>query len=216
MCLAPRFCGLAVDAATLLLLGLHSLGLERLAHTSTCAVQHNCPRETLQCCHVPGPGPSPPCPGPHGRAAMWRPTDLHTCIAQASGRLLCFGWGDYGQLGNRQGTTRAFAAPADQLQHRRMRWLAAGRMHTCGIAADGSGTVACWGMSTGGNSAGAAGADLQLAPRDVSMPPGSGAVSLCSGAWHSCMLLKCGREAGGKSSRGASENRQADNRAAGP
>lgn len=69
-----------------------------------------------------------------------------TCAIDGTGRVLCWGENDYGQLGDGLRVDRAEAAPVKGLSG--VRALDAGGAHVCAVLADGS--VQCWGDNSAG------------------------------------------------------------------
>ncbi|MCB9519259.1 MAG: hypothetical protein H6699_00105 [Myxococcales bacterium] len=81
----------------------------------------------------------------------------HTCVLLASGRVACWGWNDFGQLGDGSRTGRSRPAIVDGLMN--VRDVALGAQHTCALRMDG--TVLCFGD---GRVDGLTGSDDGLAP----------------------------------------------------
>lgn len=65
----------------------------------------------------------------------------HTCGLSVTGEAYCWGWNEYGQLGN--GTRRQSSTPVKVAGSITFNALSAGATHTCGIRTDG--TAYCWG-----------------------------------------------------------------------
>lgn len=70
---------------------------------------------------------------------------VHTC-GRSPGGILCWGWNEYGQLGN--GTVDDHLAPRDISSAVPMESVSAGRLHSCSVATDGG--VHCWGLNSSG------------------------------------------------------------------
>jgi len=69
-----------------------------------------------------------------------------SCALRAGGRVSCWGFNDYGQVGN--GTTTDQAAPADVTGLVDAVSIAVGGLHACALRADRS--VVCWGFNAAG------------------------------------------------------------------
>ena len=90
--------------------------------------------------------------------------DRHTCTLRDDGRLLCWGFGDNGQIAVPAGLGSVAA-------------VAPGGYHTCAIKS-GDGTVACWGANNEGQ---------------AQVPAGLGAVrALGAGSYHTCAIQLLG------------------------
>jgi len=94
---------------------------------------------------------------------------LHTCGATANGRAFCWGWNQYGQVGD--GSRRDRPLPVLVHGSQPLTALTAGGGHTCARAA---GRPQCWGLNLSGQLGDGSGAD-QLVPVPV-----AGAVTLGS------------------------------------
>ena len=67
----------------------------------------------------------------------------HTCALLGNGTVRCWGWNNYGQLGD--GTTTQRNTPATVSELSGATAVAAGLYHTCALLGDG--TVRCWGWN---------------------------------------------------------------------
>lgn len=72
--------------------------------------------------------------------------DAHTCGITSDNRAYCWGFGDYGQLGDGASTSRS--APVPVAGGLRFRQVSAGGLHTCGVTTDDK--PYCWGFGAGG------------------------------------------------------------------
>ena len=106
---------------------------------------------------------------------------FHTCAIRATGRLLCWGANESGQLGN---DTTANRNSPDQIANlENVIDVVAGAAHTCALLANG--TTRCW----GNNAAGALGNgrfDSSLVPVEVSGLSNVKAIS--AGGFHTCAV----------------------------
>ena len=75
--------------------------------------------------------------------------DYHTCAILDDGSVSCWGYNDYGQLGDGTTTDRNTPTQTSSLgTDRTAVAISAGRYHTCAILDDGS--VSCWGYNNYG------------------------------------------------------------------
>ena len=127
----------------------------------------------------------------------------HTCALNTSGGVTCWGYGDFGQLGNgagsRQSTpvdvcvTATTPGTCDGTPLRGISQIAAGGYHTCALTT--SGGVKCWGLGVDGQLGNGATPPDQRIPVDVvatGQGPGGAALSgisqIAAGDSHTCAL----------------------------
>jgi len=72
--------------------------------------------------------------------------DFHSCAALKTGKVVCWGSNDSGQLGVEDPTVRATPVEVPGIFDAVS--LSAGRGHTCAVLS--TGAVQCWGVSAGG------------------------------------------------------------------
>lgn len=136
-----------------------------------------------------------------------------TCAVLGSGEVLCWGWNDYGQLGN--GTTLSSAEPVEVVglssAAESLAWGGAGGRHFCTLLEPGG--IKCWGANDYGQLG-----DNTFESRSTAVYVAgviSGVRSVAAGSWHSCALLdsggvRCwGRNDSGQLGDGTMENRSA-------
>ena len=119
----------------------------------------------------------------------------HTCALRDDGTVLCWGLGEYGQLGN--GGTASIGdneQPGDRtvdLGGQPAIAVTAGAFHSCALLADGS--VRCWGLGGNGQLGyGATSAVIDPATRADPVDLGGQAKAITAGASHTCAVLTDG------------------------
>ena len=118
----------------------------------------------------------------------------HTCALIGTGRVKCWGWNMYGQLGNlsNTGTEDPVPAPTDVDDLTSVVAIAVGLEHTCALTS--AGGVKCWGGNWDGqlgNSTNTRMSNPNPTPTDVDGLT-SGVVALTLGASHTCALTSVG------------------------
>jgi alpha-tubulin suppressor-like RCC1 family protein len=112
----------------------------------------------------------------------------HTCVLLASGEVVCWGRNLEGQLGNdtrlSSASPTAAAGGGGSVSGRA---IAAGRIHTCALRANGA--VACWGKNDLGQLGDGTTTDRRT---PVAVSRISNAVAIAAGVFHTCALLADG------------------------
>ncbi|ACO69011.1 regulator of chromosome condensation, RCC1 [Micromonas commoda] len=110
----------------------------------------------------------------------------HSCAILTDGKVMCWGYNFWGQLGD--GTTTDSAIPVEVVGVRNATSIAGGNDHTCALLV--AGAVACWG-SNGSGQIGDGTTTQRLSPVQVSGIWSATSISL--GDYHSCALLLSGK-----------------------
>jgi alpha-tubulin suppressor-like RCC1 family protein len=109
----------------------------------------------------------------------------HTCTIRSDGTAWCWGFNDFGQLGD--GTKDDHDQPAQVANLTGVKAIDGGTEHTCAI--DGTGKLWCWGRDDSGQ-LGDAGDAASSTPVAVAMPGGPmAATAIATGDRHSCAIL---------------------------
>jgi alpha-tubulin suppressor-like RCC1 family protein len=108
----------------------------------------------------------------------------HSCAILSDSTVVCWGWNDYGQLGD--GTMQSSARPHPVLNLENVMDLASGWTHACAIASGGA--VFCWGDNSAGE-LGISGIEKALQPVRASVDP---ALQLALANGRSCAQLAGG------------------------
>ena len=111
-----------------------------------------------------------------------------SCALTPSGDVQCWGYGNFGTLGNGGLADQATPVAATGLSG--MLGLAGGGQHICGVT--GSQAVMCWGDNTDGQLGHAASLHISSNPLPVAADGLTGVVSLAAGATHTCALKSDG------------------------
>lgn len=112
--------------------------------------------------------------------------DAHSCALAASGRVLCWGDNENGQLGN--GTTSDSPLPVEVAGLTGVRAINAGEHHTCALTPGGA--VFCWGRNLNGQVGDNSTADRLTPTQVVGMSSDGRAVN--GGEYHTCALTTAG------------------------
>ncbi|HAP78359.1 MAG TPA: hypothetical protein DCR14_20040 [Acidimicrobiaceae bacterium] len=122
----------------------------------------------------------------------------HTCVISDIADVLCWGRGQFGQLGNQSSATIGDSekpVSGSIVNLAGSAAVSAGSDHTCALVV--TGTVSCWGLGTSGrlgygNTSNVGVSSPVLSAGDVSLPSGVGAISVVSGSDHTCAILETG------------------------
>jgi alpha-tubulin suppressor-like RCC1 family protein len=110
--------------------------------------------------------------------------DRHTCASTLNGNVLCWGFNQYGQLGD--GTNEISTLPVEVLNiDKEIAVVTAGFYHTCGLTFDG--IVNCWGDNTYGQLGD--GSTTQQWTPVLTNGLGSTVLNIAAGSFHTCAVL---------------------------
>lgn len=109
----------------------------------------------------------------------------HNCALRLDARVLCWGWNDFGQLGNN--TTVGIRTPLEIVGGRSFTNVTAGAAHSCAVEA--GGTAFCWGLNSSGQ-LGDGSLITRLGPATVA--GGHSWARLSAGDRHTCGLTTAG------------------------
>ena len=125
--------------------------------------------------------------GESGWAVQVSAGEAHTCVLTANSAVWCWGFNDYGQLGD--GTTRSHGLPVAVLGlDEEIVMISAGGDHTCALTRGGG--IKCWGWNEKGQLGDGTTID-RPAPVDV-VELTSGVRTISSGGSHTCALTESG------------------------
>ena len=119
--------------------------------------------------------------------------EYNTCAITSSGRVFCWGFNNYGQLGVGSKTTPSFSVNPTEV---RTPWtsdavdLSLGHNFACALMAEG--TVWCWGDNSFEQLGNPSVSTQSSVPVPVNLPAGRFATSIKSSDWHTCAVLDDG------------------------
>ena len=113
----------------------------------------------------------------------------HSCAVTTAGAMKCWGYNEYGQLGNGASGSSGGPTPVDvQTLGSGVAAMTTGYNHTCALTNQGA--VKCWGSGTLGRLGNGA-SSLSAVPVNV-LTLGQGVVALSAGDYHTCALTDRG------------------------
>jgi alpha-tubulin suppressor-like RCC1 family protein len=115
---------------------------------------------------------------------------LHSCALFSDGRVRCWGYNYYGQLGDGGGPNRSVPALVSNLAGLTVVAIGAGQNHTCAVISDG--TLRCWGWNGYGQLGD--GSNNNNRPTPVTVQGLAGvSIAAVSGGWgHTCAVTGSG------------------------
>ena len=109
------------------------------------------------------------------------------CAVKSDGSLWCWGWNNYGELGDGSGTTQTTPVPVTGMSSG-VAGVSAGGSHTCAVKTDGS--AWCWGYNGAGVLGDGSAEPNSLVPVPVQLAVGAKAVA--AGYSHTCAIATDG------------------------
>ena len=111
----------------------------------------------------------------------------HTCSALDDGSLKCWGWNEFGQLGDGSTSTNSSIPIAIDIgPGRSVKQLSLGGYHSCAILDDG--TLKCWGSNSSGQIGDGTKTDRR-SPTTISVGNGRYVTHIALGGFHTCAIL---------------------------
>jgi alpha-tubulin suppressor-like RCC1 family protein len=127
-------------------------------------------------------------PGLAGAVSAVAAGGRHTCALLTTGAVSCWGYNEYGQLGD--GTTSDSPTPvAVAGLGSGVRAITTGGNFSCALKTDGG--VSCWGLNAAGQLGDGTYADSRSSPVEVVGLP-SGVTAIAAGFYHICAITKDG------------------------
>ena len=116
--------------------------------------------------------------------------NIHTCALTNEGKAYCWGWNQYGQLGNNSTTNSSTPVAVQMPAGVSFQSIAAGNIHTCALTTEGK--AYCWGQGGSGR-LGNNSTTNSSTPVAVQMPAGVSFQSITAGYAHTCALTTTGQ-----------------------
>ena len=114
--------------------------------------------------------------------------DVHTCALRQTGTITCWGWNEYGQLGNDQaGEGSSSNVPVEVPGITDTTAITAGSDHTCALRQ--TGTITCWGANGTGKLGNGTTNDSSVPVEVLGI---NDAAQISAGGGHTCALRRTG------------------------
>ena len=116
--------------------------------------------------------------------------NIHACALTTEGKAYCWGWNQYGQLGNNSTANSSTPVAVQMPAGVSFQSIAAGNIHTCALTNEGK--AYCWGQGSSGR-LGNNSTTNSSTPVAVQMPAGVSFQSITAGYAHTCALTTTGQ-----------------------
>ena len=116
--------------------------------------------------------------------------NIHACALTTEGKAYCWGWNQYGQLGNNSTANSSTPVAVQMPAGVSFQSIAAGNIHTCALTT--TGQAYCWGYG-GSGQLGNNSTAISRIPVAVQMPAGVSFQSITAGYAHTCALTTTGQ-----------------------
>ena len=116
--------------------------------------------------------------------------NIHACALTTEGKAYCWGWNQYGQLGNNSTANSSTPVAVQMPAGVSFQSIAAGNIHTCALTT--TGQAYCWGYG-GSGQLGNNSTAISRIPVAVQMPAGVSFQFIAAGYYHTCALTNEGK-----------------------
>ena len=116
--------------------------------------------------------------------------NIHACALTTEGKAYCWGWNQYGQLGNNSTANSSTPVAVQMPAGVSFQSIAAGNIHTCALTT--TGQAYCWGYG-GSGQLGNNSTAVSRIPVAVQMPAGVSFQFIAAGYAHTCALTTTGQ-----------------------
>ena len=116
--------------------------------------------------------------------------NIHACALTTEGKAYCWGWNQYGQLGNNSTANSSTPVAVQMPAGVSFQSIAAGNIHTCALTT--TGQAYCWGYGGSGQLGNNSTTNSRI-PVAVQMPAGVSFQFIAAGYAHTCALTTTGQ-----------------------